>query len=225
MDTLPAGATGVDRVNPLTRSTAPREVAVEILAYAAGVIDSDGSIGIQRETYAMRVLGTATQPTYSERVTIRQLEPEAVDLIHEYFGGSRGVAAPSKKPKRKPKWKRQPLQSLALGDRKATALLSAVFPYLRIKRRQAELCLEMRRLKDESRRVRFAYGRGHAGGGRRPDRLTEAMEAVRAEVVLLNRVEGRAGRRNPPVAGTTAGHTAPLESPGRRHREEPTIAR
>ena len=171
-------------------------VPLDVLAYAAGVIDSDGSIGIQRETYAMRVLGTASQPTYSERVTIRQLGPEAVDLIYRHFGGSRGVLPPPKKPAKR-RWKRQPLQSLTLGDRKACSLLRSVLPYLRIKRRQAELCLEMRRLKDESRRARFAYGRGHAGGGRRPDWITAAMEAVRAEVMALNRVDGRAERRNP----------------------------
>ncbi len=157
------------------------------LAYAAGVIDSDGSIGIQRETYAMRVLRTATQPTFSERVTIRQIEPEAVDFLHEHFGGSRGLIR-----YRGTRLNRQPLHSLVFGDRRASQLLSAVLPYLRIKRRQAELCLELRRLKDASRQARFAYGRGHRGGGKRPEHLTAAMEAVRTEVMRLNRVEGRA---------------------------------
>jgi hypothetical protein len=167
----------------------PNEVPVDVAAYAAGVIDSDGSIGIQREMHAVRT-GRATQPTFSERVTIRQLEPEAVDLIHQYFGGSRGVHRGPRKRNG------QPLQSLAIGDRKACVLLRVVLRYLRIKRRQAELCLEMRRLKDESRRARFAPGRGHAGGGKRPASISLAMDAVHAEVAALNRVEGRSARRN-----------------------------
>lgn len=161
-----------------------------LLAYAAGVIDSDGSIGIIRKTYAMRILATTSQPTFSERVTVRQLESEAVDLLHRHFAGCRSVIVAKGK-----RWKRQPLQSLQLVDRNAAFLLAAVLPHLRIKSRQAELCLDMRRLKEESRRARFAYGRGHRGGGKRPAWITAAMEGVRAEILNHNRIEGRASRR------------------------------
>lgn len=171
---------------------------MDVLAYVAGVIDSDGSIGIQQETWPMRV-HRASQPTYSERVTIRQVEPEAVDLIHQHFGGSRYVIRYGGK-----RSGRQPLQSLVLADRKASALLSLVIPYLRIKRCQAELCLRLRQLKDESRRARFAYGRGHRGGGRRPEALSVAMDAVHAEMLRLNRVSDRAMRRNPGLAMFTS---------------------
>lgn len=169
-------------------------VAAEVLAYAAGVIDSDGSIGIQRETWPMRV-HRASQPTFSERVTIRQIEPEAVDFIHLHFGGSRYVIR-----YRGERSERQPLQSLVLADRKASALLTAALPHLRIKRAQAELCLELRRLKEESRRARFAYGRGHRGGGRRPEALSAAMDAIHAEMLRLNRIDDRSARRNPSMA-------------------------
>lgn len=165
---------------------------VGVLAYAAGVIDSDGSISIQRETYAMRVLNRATQPTFSERVVIRQIEPEAIDFLHAHFGGSRTVIRYRTSGR-----KRQPLQSLTIADRQASRVLTAVAPYLRIKRRQAELCLEMRRLKEESRRARFAFGRGHRGGGRRPESISTAMEAVHAEIAKENRVDDRAVRHNP----------------------------
>lgn len=162
-----------------------------LLAYAAGVIDSDGSIGILRETHAMRH-GRASQATFSERVTIRQIEPEAVDFLHGAFGGCRSVIA-AKRPNQ------QALQSLQLVDRQAARLLTAVLPYLRIKRAQAELCLEMRKLKEESHRARFAHGRGHRGGGRRPEPITQEMERVRSAIVELNRVEGRASRHS--IAG------------------------
>jgi hypothetical protein len=34
-----------------------------ILAYLAGVLDSDGTIGVKRSTYSMRVIGDSAQPT------------------------------------------------------------------------------------------------------------------------------------------------------------------
>ena len=157
----------------------------ERLAYAAGVIDSDGSIGIRLDTYAMRVRLIATGPIYKERVTLRQIEPQAVQLLHSVFGGSQFIAAPNRAGA-------QPLHCWQVVDRMAATFLGAIAPYLLIKRRHAELCIELRRLKDESRKARFAVGRGHVGGGRRPDALSAAMADLRAEILLLNRVEGRA---------------------------------
>ena len=169
-----------------------------LCAYAAGVIDSDGSIGILRETHAMRA-SRATQPTFSERVTIRQIEPEAVDWLHGFFGGCRSVIAAKRE-------KRQDLQSLQLVDRQATRLLAATLPYLRIKRGQAALCLELRRLKEESRRARFARGRGHRGGGKRPESISLAMERVRSAIVEMNRIEGRAIRHSTPSPLSSSDH-------------------
>jgi len=182
-----AGRTEVgERIGPRP-ARREADLNADLLAYAAGVIDSDGSIGIRRKTYAMRVLCTTDQPTFSERVTIRQIEPEAVDLLHAQFGGCRSVIVAKGK-----RTKRQPLQSLQLVDRHAAFLLAAVLPHLRIKRRQAELCLELRRLKEESRKARFAYGRGHRGGAKRPEAITAAMEELHARVKALNRFDGRA---------------------------------
>ena len=166
---------------------ADRRWPVELLAYAAGVIDSDGSIGIRLDTHAMRVRKVKTGPIFKERVTLKQIEPQAVDLLHEAFGGSRFISAP-------PNERAQPLHSLQIVDRMASTFLAAIAPYLLIKRRQAELCIELRRLKDESRQARFAYGRGHRGGGPRPDSLTAAMTDLRAEIMRLNQVRGRAAR-------------------------------
>jgi hypothetical protein len=160
---------------------------IELLAYAAGVIDSDGSIGIRLDTYAMRVRKLDAGPVYKERVTLRQIEPQAVDLFHASFGGSRFMTEPRNE-------RAQPLHSWQIVDRMAATFLAAIGPYLRIKRRHAELCVELRTLKDASRKARFAYGRGHRGGGRRPDDLTMAMSDLRAEILRLNQVEGRADR-------------------------------
>ena len=65
------------------------------IAYAAGVIDSDGYIGVKRSDYAQRVRGDAGQPVYAPRVMVKQVTPEAVTLLHDLFGGYRGDARPS----------------------------------------------------------------------------------------------------------------------------------
>jgi hypothetical protein len=135
----------------------------------------------------MRVRRVQAGPVYKERVTLRQIEPQVVDLLHAAFGGSRFMSAPRNA-------RAQPLHSWQVVDRMASTFLAAIAPYLRIKRRQAELCVELRRLKDESRKVRFAYGRGHRGGGPRPDDLTVAMGDLRNEIMRLNQIEGRAAR-------------------------------
>lgn len=185
MDALKPGDPGTTAVE--TGDASYARWPVELLAYAAGVIDSDGSIGIRLDTHAMRVRKLKAGPVYKERVTLKQIEPQAVDLLHDAFGGSRFISAPKND-------RAQPLHSLQIVDRMAATFLAAILPYLLIKKRQAELCIELRRLKDESRKARFAYGRGYRGGGPRPDYLTAAMSDLRAEIMRLNQVEGRAGR-------------------------------
>lgn len=170
----------------------PEEWAVDLLAYAAGVIDSDGSISIRLDTYAMRVRRVKTGPIYKERVSLKQIEPQVVDLFHHWFGGSRFISRSQRK-------RAQPLHTWQIVNRMASTFLVAIAPYLRIKRRHAELCVELRRLKDQSRGARFAYGRGHRGAGCRPEALSAAMGELRAEILRLNRVEGRAARYAAPV--------------------------
>lgn len=152
-------------------------------AYCAGVIDSDGTIGIKRSTYAMRVTGDAGQATYSERIAVRQVTREAVDLLRDLFGGAFYVTKPSSK-------NGKPLWSWAATDQRAVACLHAVLPYLRIKKAQAENCLLLRIVKEQSKRARVAHGRGHAGSAVRPAELSEAMEAHYLRAKALN-VVGR----------------------------------
>jgi hypothetical protein len=142
-----------------------------VLAYLAGVIDSDGTIGIKRSTYAMRVRGDAGSPMYSERIHIRQVERAALDLFAATFGGSVTTARASTPNGR-------PLFVWGQTDRKAARALDALLPYLRIKRTQAENCLALRAVKVESASARVAVGRGHVGSAPRPTALTDAMEAL-----------------------------------------------
>jgi hypothetical protein len=121
----------------------------EILAYLAGAMDSDGSFGIRRKTYSMRTRGDLS-PGYSERVGLKQVTPEVPQLLKETFGGGVGVSKPGTKNSR-------PLWHWGATDRIAADAAKALLPFLRIKKRQVELLLELRSTKDDSRYQRLAY--------------------------------------------------------------------
>ena len=111
---------------------------MEAIAYAAGVIDSDGYIGVKRSTYAMRH-GEGGQAVYSPRVMVKQVTPEAIDLLHEMFGGYRGAGKATAT-------KGRPLHTWEVHSANALRACEALLPYLRIKRAQAENAIECGRL-------------------------------------------------------------------------------
>ncbi len=151
------------------------------LAYLAGVLDSDGTIGVKRNTYSVRVIGDSTQATYSERIHIRQVTREAVDLFAATFGGNVTPEEPHAKRGR-------PLWKWGQTDLKAAATLAALLPYLRIKRAQAENCLALRSIKNASKIARVAPGRGHVGASHRSPEASAQMEACFLRAKELNRV-------------------------------------
>jgi hypothetical protein len=140
-----------------------------LAAYLAGVIDSDGSIGIIFSDSA----------AFAEHIQVGQVETEAIDLLRRYFGGSLWVRRPIRAEHR-------PLSCWQVSNRKAVACLLTVHPFLRIKRAQAENCFELRRLIAESRAYRMRSGRGHVGGASRPDAITVQMQALKMRAHQLN---------------------------------------
>ena len=151
------------------------------LAYLAGVIDSDGTIGVKRQTYAVRVLKNSSQPTYVERVCVKQVTSQAVDLLYSTFGGYRSVTHSTAKYGRT-------LQVWQVTNLKAAVVLEMLLPYLRIKRRQAENALALRQLTEQSKKDRVAFGRGVVGSLQRPKYLSTKMEQRYLKAKALNRV-------------------------------------
>lgn len=151
------------------------------LAYLAGAIDSDGTIGIKRSTYSMRVRGDAGAAVFSERVALRQTSPIVPTMLKERFGGSLYMTKPSAA-------KGKPLYSWAATDLRATECLKALLPYLRIKQEQAANCVALREVKQQSIKAKVAKGRGHRGAASRPIALTNLMEAHYARAKELNQV-------------------------------------
>lgn len=102
-----------------------------ILGYAAGVIDSDGYIGVKRNPHC-----------YAARVIVKQVQPQAVDLLHEIFGGYRSTAPPTAERGRH-------LLTWEVHSASAGRACEALLPYLRIKRAQAENAIEVCRINAE----------------------------------------------------------------------------
>jgi hypothetical protein len=104
-------------------------VEATTLAYLAGVIDSDGYISTQRSRHSGRLYSGA-------KVGIAGTRRQPHDLAASLFGGTVNRYIP-KNPRHRPQfqWSRH-------GEG-AVVVIEAVLPYLLVKRRQAEIALEL----------------------------------------------------------------------------------
>ena len=94
----------------------------------------------------MRVRKDSGQPVYSERIGLKQVTPDVPQLLHDYFGGYHRIEKPSTK-------KGKPLYCWSVTDKQAFTCVTILLPYLRVKKRQAELLIELRQLKNMPRKV------------------------------------------------------------------------
>ena len=108
------------------------------LAYLAGIMDADGFFTIKRSTYSVRIRKESKNPTYQERAGLKQVQPEAVQLIRKHFGGYYSIQKPST-PNGKP------LHAINLTCRKANAFILAIYPFLVLKKPQAKILLALRK--------------------------------------------------------------------------------
>lgn len=108
------------------------------LAYVAGVIDSDGTIGVRKTDYGKRVRKDCTQHIYFERICVRQVETGAVDFLHSIFPATRGILKPSLENGR-------PLHYWLATCKVANRVLLEVLPFLKIKTEQAKNAIELRK--------------------------------------------------------------------------------
>ena len=98
------------------------------LAYLAGLIDGEGCIGIAKSSKQFR---------HDARLTIGMTDGEYLTALADELGI--GYLYSQKRAQR-PGWKRR--TCLSFGATACRILLPCVLPYLRLKRRQAELLLE-----------------------------------------------------------------------------------
>ncbi len=113
----------------------PLPLTSEELAYAAGIIDGEGCIRLNTQN---------GRPTL--RVQVTNTKSELIVLFHKWFGGyvwinrKKGSSA-----KDSYVWEQ--------AARQGAEVLVQVLPYLRLKRRQAEIVLEVQAMKTGKRRT------------------------------------------------------------------------
>lgn len=108
------------------------------LAYAAGIIDGEGTIGITElvPTEAVRRNGTRVRKSPQHRiyVAVSMTDATVPMWLHATFGGNI-QRVPARQAQHKPsvRW--------SLSSERAARFCGVVAPYLRIKRTQAELAI------------------------------------------------------------------------------------
>lgn len=117
------------------------------LGYMAGMIDAEFHLGIQREVQRK---GGAT-PSYNIRLELSMTDKKVIDFVNSLFPATKSIYVGSK-------GRRQPYYRIRLVKQEALAFLVKVSPYLQGKRRQAEICVELERLRQQ-----YSPTRRHTG--------------------------------------------------------------
>jgi hypothetical protein len=118
------------------------------LAYAAGIIDGEGSIYSHVNS---------TKGSVAIRISVSMTDYCVPEWLHDKYGGSLNYRTPSN-PRHKPycQW--------AISSRQAAALLELLIPYLKAKKEQALIALEINSLT----RTRGGSRKGIKGGATKP---------------------------------------------------------
>lgn len=119
-------------------------LSASLLAYAAGLVDSDGAIGIRRSGSAH---GTA--PAYWPRVRVKQVDDRGIAALVELFGGAVRVLPA-------PKATRRPSFLWEVTHQRAADVCEGLLPYLQIKAQQAAAVIACMSAIDAGRRRQAA---------------------------------------------------------------------
>jgi hypothetical protein len=154
----------------------------ECLAYLAGIMDSDGNFRIERKN----VKGMLARH-YRINIRASQVVPSAaIELLAATFGGRVAIAASRSSRYR-------PLMTWNLQDGRAASAVEALLPFLVVKRGEAELLLELRRLKAQGKQGLTEWV--HKNRWQRPIRMRKRcytseqvaeFERIRVEVQALH---------------------------------------
>ena len=107
------------------------------LAYVAGIIDGEGCITITKDK-------RPTYPGFQLRIQVNMANEWLPAWLRFSFGGSLREIVVKENQQRQWAW--------IIQSNSAMQFLKLVLPYLKIKRSQAELCMEMQRAKDTRRK-------------------------------------------------------------------------
>lgn len=118
------------------------------LAYIAGLLDGEGSIVIGMTKVTSPRPRPLVWPSHWLQVGIVNTNKDLIDWLHRTIGGhiSDNSHAPSRKRQR-------PCWAWRIISNQAQEFLEAILPYMRVKRRQAELAIEFQKKRSGRRHI------------------------------------------------------------------------
>lgn len=154
------------------------EIENTILAYLAGFIDGEGCIGlIKTRGYGKRAENTT--PYYLVNISATNCIKAPLELLMECFGG--GVYMhhrPSAKDKDCWRW--------TIRAKKAVMAIKDLYPYLRVKKPQAEQCLKFAATINNNSLCR-TIKKGRLAGTRVKSSVMQKRELIAEQLSILNK--------------------------------------
>jgi len=114
-----------------------------LLAYLTGLIDGEGYIGIKRDA----VKGRGINPVYYGRMSIASNDKKTIDLFSDFFKCGKIYLHKHSKLSKNGYW------SWEISNLKANKVIKQIYPFLRIKKPEADLVLKLAKSKETKYRV------------------------------------------------------------------------
>jgi len=157
----------------------------ETVIYLAGFIDADGCISIGRHKAQKR-----KYPSYQPKLQVGSTSPEVLDLCRTTFGGN--VWPDTSKHGNKAFY-----QWVIYGQQMRKALL-ALMPFLKLKKRQAEIALELhRRIEEYPKRIGHALSADEA---HEREKLHQRLRGISSQLPLAEPFDLRRRRGRPRIS-------------------------
>jgi len=134
--------------------TRGKELTIEDINYIAGFFDGEGNINIYKtDTENIRKVQQLRNPKYELSVSMFNTDKGVIEWIHSIFGGSFMTRNRINTKSYNKKWKES--YTIRLTANQAKSFLEIMYPYLRVKKTQAEIAIKFQEVK-LNKKSRFA---------------------------------------------------------------------
>lgn len=152
------------------------------LAYAAGIIDGEGCITITKSV-TKYIKRRCLNPQYQLRIAVVMADPEVCKWLNKRWPGCLKILNPAKyNPKAKPTF------NWSISAQKAKFFLEQIYPFLKIKKRQALIGIEFQKncIQRAGKRIRDKKGRFTQGTNLQNSRTIAKKESLKSLISIFN---------------------------------------
>lgn len=154
---------------------------INTLGYLAGVIDGEGHIGIEKTKRNNKA--RYISPRYMPNVCVINTSKELIDWLQRKWGGSVNVRS-KKMTSWRPHWKT--CYRWRLNQGRIAEFLTAIRPYMIVKRRQVDLMLRYYKERKSYKKNSYQDGKGHIFNRKCPPEEIAFREAIYRQMKNLN---------------------------------------